>query len=187
MNTQETTGVTELLGEMRRGHGDAFDRIFPIVYQELHRIARRALNARPSDTLSTTALVHESYLKLVDAERADWQDRAHFLSIAAIAMRQILVDRARRRCAEKRGGTRRAVTLDDAVIAIDEQAESLLALDEAIAQLSSIDQRLVRVIECRFYGGLTEEETAEALGITARTVRRDWVKARGLLYQALRE
>lgn len=173
--------ITELLADLRAGRREAFDQILPLVYHELRRAARRELAARPSDTLSTTALVHELYLKFSHARRADWQNRAHFLSVAAVAMRHILVDRARRRVAEKRGGAHRTVTLDDALVAVDTNAESLLELHEALDHLATLDQRLARVVECRFFGGMTEQETAEALGITERTVRRDWVKARALL------
>ena len=183
---EDVTSITALLGDLRAGRREAFDRILPLVYHELRRAARRELMIRPSDTLSTTALVHELYLKLSRAERADWRNRAHFLGVAAVAMRHILVDRARRRTADKRGGMHRHVTLDDGLTtAADNQAESLLELHEALDQLALIDQRLARVVECRFFGGMTERETAEALSITERTVRRDWVKARGLLYQLL--
>lgn len=179
------TDIAELLADLRDGRREAFDQILPLVYHELRRAARRELASRPSDTLSTTALVHELYLKLSRAQHADWRDRAHFLSVAAVAMRHILVDRARRRTAEKRGGSHRHVTLDEQLAPGDGQAESLLELHDALDQLALLDERLARVVECRFFGGMTEQETAEALCITERTVRRDWVKARGLLYQAL--
>jgi RNA polymerase sigma factor (TIGR02999 family) len=177
--------ITELLEDLRAGRREAFDRILPLVYHELRRAARRELAVCPSDTLFTTALVHELYLKFSRTPRADWRNRAHFLRAAAVAMRHILVDRARRRTAEKRGGPQRTVTLDDGLIAADSKAESLLELHEALDQLALLDERLARVVECRFFGGMTEQETAEALRVTERTVRRDWVKARGLLYQAL--
>jgi RNA polymerase sigma factor (TIGR02999 family) len=177
--------VTELLAELRSGNREAFDQILPLVYNELRRVARRELAVRPNDSLSTTALVHELYLKFARAERAEWRNRAHFLSVASVAMRHILVDRARRRAAEKRGGPQRHVTLDDNVAASGDQADSLLELHEALEHLARIDERLARVVECRFFGGMTEQETAEALHIGVRTVRRDWIKARGLLYHAL--
>lgn len=183
--TDDATKVTELLAELRAGHREAFDQILPLVYHELHRVARRELGARPNDSLSTTALVHELYLKFARAERADWRNRAHFLSVASVAMRHILVDRARRRAAEKRGGPQRHVTLDENVAATGQQADTLLELHEALEHLARIDERLARVVECRFFGGMTEQETAEALHIGVRTVRRDWIKARGLLYHAL--
>jgi RNA polymerase sigma factor (TIGR02999 family) len=181
----DDTGITELLADLRAGRREALDQILPLVYNELRRSARRELAVRPSDTLSTTALVHELYLKFARSQHAEWNNRAHFLGVAAVAMRHILVDRARRRGTEKRGGLLRVVTLDDALVAGDEQAESLLALHEALDHLATLNERLARVVECRFFGGMTEQETAEALGVTERTVRRDWVKARGLLYQAL--
>ena len=177
--------ITELLDDLRAGRRDAFDHLVPLVYQELRRAARRELAVRPSDTLFTTALVHELYLKFSRAARNDWRDRAHFLRAAGVAMRHILVDRARRRTAEKRGGAQRPVTFDDALTVVDEQAMSVLELHEALDHLAAIDERLALVVECRFFGGMTEEETAEALGITARTVRRDWLKARALLHHAL--
>src|SRR5437764_1030713 len=181
----DAANVTELLAELRSGNREAFDQILPLVYNELRRVARRELAVRPNDSLSTTALVHELYLKFARAERADWRNRAHFLSVASVAMRHILVDRARRRAAEKRGGPQRHVTLDDNVAVSGDQADSLLELHEALEHLARIDERLARVVECRFFGGMTEQETAEALHIGVRTVRRDWIKARGLLYHAL--
>jgi RNA polymerase sigma factor (TIGR02999 family) len=180
------TSITELLADLRSGRREAFDQILPLVYHELRRAARRELAARPSDSLSTTALVHELYLKFSRADRADWRNRAHFLGVASVAMRHMLVDRARRRRAEKRGGPHRHVTLDEALTAAaDTRADSLLELHEALDNLALLDERLARVVECRFFGGMTEQETAEALHIAVRTVRRDWIKARGLLYQAL--
>jgi RNA polymerase sigma factor (TIGR02999 family) len=181
----DVTSVTGLLADLRAGRREAFDQILPLVYRELRGVARRELAVRPSDSLSTTALVHELYLKFSRAEHSDWRNRAHFLGVASVAMRHILVDRARRRTAEKRGGPNRHVTLDDETTVVDSQAESLLELHEALDGLASLDQRLARVVECRFFGGMTEQETAEILHVTVRTVRRDWVKARGLLYQAL--
>ena len=179
------SSITQLLADLRGGRREAFDQILPLVYHELRRAARRELANRPSDSLSTTALVHELYLKFSRAERNDWRNRAHFLGVASVAMRHILVDRARRRKAEKRGGPHRHVTLDDGLTAADSQAESLLELHEALDHLAKLDERLARVVECRFFGGMTEQETAEALHVTVRTIRRDWIKARGLLYQAL--
>lgn len=181
----DSTSITRLLADLRAGRREAFDQIVPLVYHELRRTARRELSARPSDTLSTTALVHELYLKLSRSTNADWHNEAHFLSVAAIAMRHILVDHARRRIADKRGGAHRVVTLDDNLVATDAQAESLLELHEALEHLATLDERLARVVECRFFGGMTEIQTAEVLGVTERTVRRDWVKARALLYRAL--
>jgi RNA polymerase sigma factor (TIGR02999 family) len=185
--------ITALLIAWRAGDEDALDQLFPRVYDELRQIAHRHLaREHEGHTLSTTALVHEAYLKLVDQTRAQWTDRAHFFAVAARVMRRILVDYARRHQAKKRGGPAAPLPLDDealgnATLVADERADMLLALDEALTRLAGIDERLSRVVECRFFGGLTEEETAHALSVTARTVRRDWVKAKGWLHQALRE
>lgn len=178
--------VTQLLLACRGGGRSAFDRLLPLVYEELRRVARAQLR-READghTLATTALVHEAYIRLVDIQRVEWRDRAHFLSTAARAMRRVLIDHARQHRAERRGGGIRPLTLDEALVAANHQADTLLALDEALDQLGRLNIRLVRVVECRFFGGMTEDETAAALGVTDRTVRRDWIKARGWLRQAL--
>jgi RNA polymerase sigma factor (TIGR02999 family) len=184
MNAQSPE--SSVLSELRSGKRGALDQLIPLVYQELRAIAHRQLAARAAHgTLSTTALVHEAYLKLVDQSRADWRDRAHFLAVASLAMRHVLVDRAKARSALKRGGTRRRITLDDAHIAVDDQPDALLQLDEAMNRLAELQPRLARVVECRFFGGLTEEEFAEALGVTVRTVQRDWAKAKMLLQREL--
>ena len=180
----------DVLTIIRKDRREALDRLFPLLYEELRGIAHRQLSARRhgaegTPTLVTTALVNEAYLKLVDQSRADWRDRAHFLALAAVAMRHILVDRARSRASAKRGGPRRAVTLDDEVVGLDDQAELILEIEDGMRTLESLNPRLARVVEARFFAGLSEEETAEALGVTARTVQRDWVKARMLLRRAL--
>jgi RNA polymerase sigma factor (TIGR02999 family) len=153
------------------------------LYHELHRIAHRHLsNERQGHTLSTTALVHEAYLRLVDAPNVPADNRARFLATASNAMRRILVDYARARNAEKRGGGARRVELTDAMaVAATDSSDTLLALDAAMARLCEVSPRLVELVECRFFGGMTEEETAAALGIHVRTVRRDWLKAKGWL------
>jgi RNA polymerase sigma factor (TIGR02999 family) len=180
--------VTGLLVAWREGDATAVDRLFPLVYQELRRIAHRQLShERPDLTLGTTALVHEAYLKLVDQTRAQWADRSQFFAISARAMRRILVDHARQHLAGKRGGRRERVNLDEETLSLDQRADLLVAVDEALDRLRSVDERASRVVECRFFGGFTEEETAAALGITDRTVRRDWARAKGWLYDALRE
>ncbi len=156
--------------------------VFPLVYDELRRIARHALSSeRTGHTLDTTALVHEAYLRLVDSTRIPWEDRSRFLAVAATAMRHILVDHARRRHALKRGQTPIAVNLDQLPVSVDESADTLIALDDALTRLGALSPRLVQVVECRFFIGMTEEETAAALGVTARTVRRDWIKAKAWL------
>lgn len=180
------TEVTAQLRESRDGDGTRVDRLLPLVYEKLLRIAHRRLRAEPAGhTLNTTALVHEAYLRLVDQTRVEWRDRSHFLSVASMAMRRILVDHARRHRASKRGGERRRVPLDAADLPVEERAETLLELDEALTRLAEVDERLCRVVECRFFGGMTQEETAEALGVSARTVRNDWAAAKALLQLSL--
>ena len=177
--------TTELLA-WRAGETSAVERLFPLVYDELRRIAHRQMRReRPGHTLDTTALVHEAYLKLVDQTRAQWTDRAHFFAVAARAMRRILVDYARSYRTDKRGASPRRVSLTDDMLVAEQRADTLLAVDEALVELARIDERLSRVVECRFFAGLTEEETAEVLGVTARTVRRDWTKAKGWLHRTL--
>jgi RNA polymerase sigma factor (TIGR02999 family) len=171
------------LGEEDR---ERLDEAFPLVYAELRAIAHRHLASHGhEDTLNSTALVHEAYLKLGTEAGAAWRDRAHFFALASIVMRQILIDRARARVALKRGGVQRQVTLEESTIAIDEQADSLLQLDEALGKLAEVAPRLVRVVEYRFFGGMSEDEIGSVLGVTTRTVRRDWDKARLLLRRAL--
>jgi len=178
--------ITDLLLDIGAGRTEAIDQLFPLVYDELHRIAHRVgSNDRTDHTLGTTGLVHETYLRLVDQTRVGIQDRKHFFSLAARAMRHVLVDYARRRRALKRGGNQEPLRLDEGVTAIDERAETLCALDEALTRLAVLDPRLAQVVECRFFGGLTEEETADVVGTTSRTVRRDWTKAKGWLYREL--
>jgi RNA polymerase sigma factor (TIGR02999 family) len=176
---------TDLLDELRSGDRESLDRIIALLYGELREIAHRHRAARGSDTLATTELVHEAYLKLVDQSRARWNDRAHFLALAAVAMRHILADRAKARMAVKRGGVRVPVTLDEESIASDDEPGALLQVDEALGRLERIDSRLARVVEYRFFGGLTNEEIAEVMSVTVRTVERDWVKARALLREVL--
>ena len=178
--------ITDLLLELKGGDRNASERLFRLVYDDLRRIAHRALRReRPDHTLGTTGVVHEAYLRLVNQTRVEWSDRAHFYGIAAQAMRRILVDYARRHHRQKRGGGQRPVTLDDGAVSLDERSAHLMALDDALRRLAELNPRLSRVVECRFFGGLTEEEIAEATGVTVRTVKRDWAKARGWLYEEL--
>jgi len=166
--------------------GGAMDEIFPLLYAELERITRRHLaHQATGHPLEITDLVHEAYLRLVDHTRVEWADRDHFYAASSRAMRHVLVDDARRRHAAKRGGERRPVELSEGMTAVDERPESLVALDEALRRLKALDARLGWVVEYRFFGGLSEEDTARLLGITARTVRRDWAKAKGWLYLEL--
>jgi len=162
------------------------DTLFPLVYEELRRIARRQRRRISSDTLDTTALVHEAYLKLIDQKQASWQDRAHFFAVSAIAMRQILINYAERKHAQKRGGDWRRVTFNDALGPPGGQgAETLLAVDEAMKHLKEVDARLAQIVEYRFFGGLTEVEIGCVLGLSERTVRREWSKAKAFLSRAL--
>ncbi|HSK18266.1 MAG TPA: sigma-70 family RNA polymerase sigma factor [Longimicrobiales bacterium] len=185
MDTPPT--VTQLLALASSGDETALARAFPLVYGELRGLARRQLRRECEGfTLNSVALVHEAYLRLVDQTRVQWRDRAHFLAVAAMAMRRILIDEARRRRAVRHGGGAQRVPLDGIDVASpDDHADLLLDLDSALSRLSVLDSRQARVVECRFFGGLTEEETAAALGIGLRTVKRDWAKARSWLYQEL--
>jgi RNA polymerase sigma factor (TIGR02999 family) len=177
--------ITDLLLQLREGGSEVMDRLFRAVYGELRRVASRQLRTeRPGHSLGTTGLVHETYLKLADQTRVQWQDRAHFYRVASRAMRRILVDYARRYQSQRRGGELQRISLDEDASA-SERGETLLALDEALERLAGLNQRLSQVVECRYFGGLTEEETAQALGVTSRTIQRDWAKARGWLYLEL--
>ena len=178
--------ISRLLAGWNGGDREAKDRLFSIVYEELRRRARRQLGGgRRSLTLDTTALVHETFLKLVDRRQAAWSDRQHFFAVASLAMRHILVDRARMRLSERRGRGMTPDLLDEASIAVDERAEELLALDAALEQLRSVDERAARVVELKFFGGLTFESSAEVLDVSPRTIKREWRKARAFLYEAL--
>ena len=178
--------VTQVLLQHDLSETARFERLLPLVYEDLRRMARRHLRGeRPGHTLSTTDLVHESYLNLVDRSRGSWNDRAHFFAVAARAMRHVLIDYARKRNAQKRGGGRDRVPLDPRMVSIDEDAADLLALDEALTALADHDARLVKVVECRFFGGLTVDETASALDVSKRTVERDWTRAKAYLQHML--
>jgi RNA polymerase sigma factor (TIGR02999 family) len=174
--------ITDLLLQLRSGGPEAMDRLFPLVYGELRRIAHHQLRREhPDHTLGTTGLVHETYLRLIDQSRVEWRDRAHFYRVASWAMRRVLVDYARRYGTQRRGGGLRRVHLEEDDAAVTERSDRLVALDEALERLADVSQRMSKVVECRFFGGLTEDETAAALGMTVRTVQRDWAKARGWL------
>lgn len=179
-------GITEWLRRARDGDRGALDRVFERIYGDLRRIAHAQLrSARRGDTLRTTALVNEAYLKLVGSERLEVADRGHVLSLAARAMRQILVDYARERRAAKRGGDAQRAALDSAELAVDAVGGELLAVEGALVRLEALDARLARIVELRFFGGFTEAEIAELLEVHERTVRRDWRKARAFLFAAL--
>ncbi len=185
--SHEPQDVTVVLRAYADGDQEAFERIIGLVYDDLRRIAHRQLGrARFGQTLNTTGLVHEAYLKMVDQERASWEDRSHFFAITARAMRQIIVDFARKRSAAKRGGGEIPEELDENRVAVLQEAERVIALDEALTNLREIDETMVRVVECRFFSGLTEQETADALNLSLRTVQRQWMRARAWLKEELR-
>jgi RNA polymerase sigma factor (TIGR02999 family) len=180
------TSVTALLQRARSGDSAALADVFPLIYDELRRLADLQLRREPDGhTLSPTALVHEAYMRLIDYTRVEWANRAHFMAVAATAMRRVLVDHARGHRSLKRGGRLRRVSIDDVELGVEERAELLLAIDEALERLKQVDGRQARVVECRFFGGMTEEETAEALGIGLRTVKRDWAKAKSWLHREI--
>ena len=184
----ERLDATELLTAWRNGSRDALDALFPLVYDDLRSRAHRLLLGQPAGvTLSTTALVHESYLKLMRSERLTIQDRAHFLALAARAMRMVLVSYARGHSAEKRGGGVLPLELDEELTLSDERAGQMVALDEALGRLAGLNERLSRTVELRFFGGLSVTETAEALGVAPSTVKLDWQKAKAWLYRELQE
>lgn len=179
--------VTALLGELAKGNADAGPKLIPLVYEELRRMADRYMRRERSDhTLQTTALVHEAYLKLVDQHSVTWQSRAHFFGVAAQVMRRVLVDHARGHIREKRGGGVVPVSLDEAMVVSPERSEEFLELDRALDRLAALDSRQAKIVELRFFGGLTVEETAEILGISPKTVKRDWAVAKAWLHGELK-
>jgi RNA polymerase sigma factor (TIGR02999 family) len=177
--------ITSLLIDVRDGKRQAVDALLPLVYEHLRAVAHRRLAVGRSTGLDTTDLVHEAYLKLFDQTRLSVHDRRHFFAVAAMAMRQVLVDQARRRAAHKRGGGAQHVELEAAQVSVESRAEEILSLDEALRRLTEVDERLARVVELRFFGGLSVEEVADVLEVDPRTVKRDWRKARALLYRDL--
>jgi RNA polymerase sigma factor (TIGR02999 family) len=180
--------ITALLGELSGGNRTIVDSLLPLVYDELHDMARRQLRKeRPDHTLNATALVHEAYLKLVDQKKVNWQNRAHFFGIASLAMRRILINYAQMHIAEKRGGNNILVTFDDSATPRETRAEELIVLDEALKRLEQLNERQAKVVEYRFFGGLTQEEIAAVLDISVPTVRRDWRLARAWLSRELNE
>ena len=178
--------VTELLLELSGGNRAVVDELIPFLYRELKRIAAAQLrNERPGHTLQVTALVHEAYLKLVDQRQVHWQNRAHFFGVAAQVMRRILLDYAKGRARGKRGGDVRKTSLDEALTVSYDRAFELVEIDEALQRLEAFDQRQAKVVEMRFFGGLSVEETAEALGVSEPTVKREWAMARAWLHRQI--
>lgn len=176
--------VTRLLADLQDGRPDAAPHLTPLVYDELRRLARRQMrHERPDHTLEATALVHEAYLRLVNEPQRTWQNRAHFIAVAARVMRRILVDHARARRASKRGSAPQRVLLEESLLFTEEQSDELVLLDEALERLARFDARQSRVVDLRFFGGLTVDETARVLGVSSKTVERDWNVARAWLHR----
>lgn len=183
-----TQEVTQLLVDWRNGDHEALDKLIPLVYGELRRIASRYMKReRAGHTLQTTALVNEAYLRLVGQQHIEWQDRAHFFAVAAQVIRHLLVDYARSRHYAKRGGNAQRITFDETAVVSTQRDDNLLALDEALTKLAAIDPRKVKLVELRYFGGLSAEETAVVLGVSEITVKREWLKTKAWLYRELTE
>jgi len=182
-----TSELTGLLEDWKHGDRSALQKLTPLIYDELRRIAHRyAQRERNGHTLQTTALVNEAYLRLAGAEKRDWQNRSHFFAVTAQVMRHILIDHARRRQFVKHGGDAQQVSIEAASVMASERAAELIALDEALAEFAALDPRKARVVELRYFGGLSLEETAENVGVSLMTVRRDWQTAKAWLYRRLK-
>lgn len=181
--------VTQLLIRLREGEKGVFDKLYPLIYNQLHRMAHSHMSRQqPDHTLSKTELVHEAYLKLIDQTQISFNDKTHFLAIASRCMRQILIDYARKKQAQKRGGKNKELTYIDGILnAHKQKVEEFINIDEALNELENLNERLAHVVEMRFFGEMTIEETAEALDISSSTVKRDWMKARGWLYKRLKD
>lgn len=184
----DSQDITRVLARLREGETEAQSELYRLAYAELHRRAHHQRRSGPaSETFSTTVLVHEAFLKLAGSSSCDWEDRGHFFRVAGRAMRQILIDQARRRMAEKRGGGAPVLDIDGLDLGADTDAERLLALDEALSRLEEENERLAQVVELRFFGGLSVEETAAVMDVSERTVKRDWRVARAFLHGELAE
>lgn len=184
MSQARTPEVTLILAQVRQGQAGASERLFPLVYDELRRLAAIYLQReRPDHTLQPTALVHEAFLRLVGEDEQRWENRAHFFAVSARAMRRILIDHARGRHAAKRGGQAKRVPLSDEPGVVPDRDEYLMALDEALDRLAQLDERQARVVELRFFGGLTIEETAQVMGVSHATIERDWAMAKAWLHR----
>ncbi|MDX1640461.1 MAG: sigma-70 family RNA polymerase sigma factor [Balneolaceae bacterium] len=181
-----SSDVTLILQEARSGSEKAYKKLFPLVYDRLKDIAYQRIKRESEHTFSKTDLVHEAYFQLVNINNVDWKDRTHFYAIASRCMRQILIDYARKKKAEKRGGDQQPSTYIDEIMVIEQQAEDLINLDEALKQLEELNPRLAEVVECRYFGEMTIEDTAAALDVSESTVNRDWAKAKGWLYKELK-
>lgn len=180
--------ITRLLVELKEGSEKAYDKLLPLVYNHLRDIAYHQMAKEPADhTYSKTDLVHEAYLKLINQDAIDWKDRAHFYGIAARSMRQILIDHARKKTRQKRGGKKKPVTFIDEIMKVEHQAEELIDIDKALNRLAEFDQRLAKIVELHYFGEMNFDNIAEVMNLSARTVYRDWGKARGWLYNELKK
>ena len=183
---QNSHEVTQLLIQWSNGDKAALDKLMPLIYEELRQLARHYMNReRAGHTLQTTALVNEAYLRLINRKQVHWQNRAHFFAIAAHLMRSILVDHARSHAYAKRGGGARKIALDEALAVSQQRAADVVALDDALKRLAEIDRQQSRIVELKFFGGLTIEETAEVLGLSSATIKREWSTAKAWLYHEL--
>ncbi len=180
--------VTNLLIKVQQGDEEAYDQLFPLIYKELKRLAYSQLQSEHGEvTISGTELVHEVYIKMIDQEAIEAKNKSHFMAIAARCMRQILVDHARKKKAEKRGGDQKDVTYVDQLLKVHQESEQIIDLDKELDKLAQLDQRMADVVTLRFFGQMTVHATADALGVSERTVKRDWAKARGWLYKELKK
>lgn len=188
MLTLSPQEVTQLLADWGKGDRSALDKLFPLVHSELRRIAQRQMSQeRPGHTLQATALVNEAYLKLAGQQGFDWQNRAHFFAVCAQVMRHILIDHARAHARDKRGGGAVKVSLNDALVVAEDQAAHFIALDEALRELERLDPQKGKIVELRYFGGLSVEEVGEVMNISPRTVRREWQRAKAWLYRMMTE
>ena len=188
MPTPSPQEVTQLLADWGKGDRSALDKLLPLVHSELRRIAQRQMSQeRPGHTLQATALVNEAYLKLAGQQGFDWQNRAHFFAVCAQVMRHILIDHARAHARDKRGGGAVKVSLDDALVVAEDQASHFIALDEALRGLESLDPQKGKIVELRYFGGLSVDEAAEVMNLSPRTVRREWQRAKAWLYRMMTE
>ena len=188
MLTLSPQEVTQLLADWGKGDRSALDKLFPLVHSELRRIAQRQMSQeRPGHTLQATALVNEAYLKLAGQQGFDWQNRAHFFAVCAQVMRHILIDHARAHARDKRGGGAVKVSLNDALVVVEDQTAHFIALDEALRVLERLDPQKGKIVELRYFGGLSVDEAAEVMNISPRTVRREWQRAKAWLYRMMTE
>lgn len=188
MSTMSPQEVTQLLADWAKGDSSALDKLFPLVHGELRRIARRQMSQeRPGHTLQATALVNEAYMKIAGQKGFEWHNRSHFFAVCAQVMRHVLIDHARAHARDKRGGGAIQVSLNEAAVMVKEQAADFVALDDALQELEIVDQQKARIVEMRYFGGLSIEETAEVLNISPRTVRREWRRAKAWLYRMIAE